>query len=190
MTYSGIPARLATVIAEYECDTARWGECLQLGEHRAARRGPNRPVTGEPTSGVRQGWHGSCEGCGEPIPWHTGDVYGSSRNSRVWDTPSGVPEAGCLFWTDDYEGHCLSGWSNCDGRHLHAVLPNGHAWDIDSRANNCGSPDDRTHRCWVRHGEPPAVHVDKAGFTCSAGAGSIAAGDYHGFLHHGQFTAG
>jgi hypothetical protein len=32
------------------------------------------------------------------------------------------------------------------------------------------------------------VHVDKAGATCTAGAGSIIAGDWHGFLHNGQFT--
>jgi hypothetical protein len=26
--------------------------------------------------------------------------------------------------------------------------------------------------------------------TCNAGAGSIQAGDYHGFLHEGVFSAG
>ena len=77
---------------------------------------------------------------------------------------------------------------NCPGEHLYAVLPNGRYWDIDSRASNCGRPDDRTHRCWVRHGEPPNVTVDKQGDTCTAGAGSILADDYHGFLRAGEFV--
>lgn len=48
------------------------------------------------------------------------------------------------------------------------------------------------HKCWVRHGDPRAsnVTVDKNGDTCSAGAGSILAGDYHGFLQAGVLTAG
>ena len=44
-------------------------------------------------------------------------------------------------------------------------------WDIDGRANNCSMLEDRTHRCWVRHGEPPDVTVDKDGPTCTAGRG-------------------
>jgi hypothetical protein len=40
----------------------------------------------------------------------------------------------------------------------------------------------------VRHGEPPQITVDKRGLTCHAGAGSIALGSYHGFLHNGVFT--
>ena len=48
--------------------------------------------------------------------------------------------------------------------------------------------DARPHKCWVRHGAPPDVHVDKAGITCGAGAGSIAVAGYHGFLHRGCLT--
>lgn len=79
-----------------------------------------------------------------------------------------------------------------DGRFLIAVCPNGHEWMIDYRASNCTMPDDDEHRCWVRHGRPEdgTLHVDKNGLTCAAGAGSIIAGDYHGFLHDGKFTAG
>lgn len=59
-------------------------------------------------------------------------------------------------------------------------------WYIDSRANNCTMPDDKEHRCWVRHGTVgEAIHVDKAGHTCAAGAGSIVVPGFHGFLHHG-----
>jgi hypothetical protein len=68
------------------------------------------------------------------------------------------------------------------------VLPNGHIWDVDGRASNCDMKEDRTHRCWVRHGDPPNVHVDKNGHTCHAGAGSILSGNYHGFLHNGELT--
>lgn len=77
-----------------------------------------------------------------------------------------------------------------DGRYLMIRLPNGHDWAVDSRASNCGSPDDNVHRCWIRHGNPREcrVTVDKNGVTCSAGAGSIQGGDWHGFLRDGQLV--
>lgn len=86
--------------------------------------------------------------------------------------------------------HCA--WSNCDGRHLYVVMPrdpSGYSrhWSPDNRASNCMLPEDREHRCWVSHGDPAAgtLHVDKAGRTCTAGAGSIALPHWHGFLHNG-----
>lgn len=192
MIYAAVTARLATVVAEVPRDTARWGTCTNGEEHGAEHVGDPTPPGQIPApTRVRQGWDGACSRCAEPIPWETGEVLGSSGNDRMYDTPSGRLEPGCLFWSDHSGVHaCFARWTNCDGRHLHAVLPNGRHWDIDSRARNCGSPDDGEHRCWVRHGEPPNVHVDKAGLTCSAGAGSIAVDGYHGFLHHGVFTAG
>lgn len=48
--------------------------------------------------------------------------------------------------------------------------------------------DARPHRCWVRHGVPPDIHVDKNGVTCGAGGGSIAYPGFHGFLHNGYIT--
>lgn len=107
----------------------------------------------------------------------------------IWDTPSEELEPGCLYY--DYALPENMYWDNHHGPHLHVVCPNGNHWNIDSRASNCGSPDNKTHRCWVRHGDPESgiVHVDKSGETCSAGAGSIIAGDYHGFLHNGKFTS-
>lgn len=76
-----------------------------------------------------------------------------------------------------------------DGLYLVVKLPNGHDWAVDGQASNCTRPGE-THRCWVRHGDPRTgmLHVDKAGNTCSAGAGSILAGSYHGFLHHGYLS--
>lgn len=73
-------------------------------------------------------------------------------------------------------------WDNETEPHLHIRLPDGAIWDIDSRCNNCTLPDDRTHRCWVRHGEVPNITVDKEGHTCKAGAGSVQTNGYHGKL--------
>lgn len=69
--------------------------------------------------------------------------------------------------------HGVRAWRGPDGRSLEVICPNGHPWHIDGRASNCTLPKDDVHKCWVRHG-----------------AGSIIAGTYHGFLHHGHFTAG
>lgn len=73
-----------------------------------------------------------------------------------------------------------------DGRSLVLKTPGGH-WYIDSRASNCDMRDEHTHRCWTRKGSPEegTLHVDKAGFTCGAGAGSIIMGSFHGFCHNG-----
>lgn len=80
---------------------------------------------------------------------------------------------------------------NPDGIYLMVRLPDLHDWAVDSRASNCGSPDDDVHQCWVRHGDPREckVTVDKNGNTCSAGAGSIASPNWHGFLRGGQLVA-
>lgn len=143
-------------------------------------------------------WPTACENCGVAAP-----PRGTRRNEdgsgievvhhilrkRVYNTASGEPEPGDLFfetWRHDPKVWCE--WDNCDGRHLVGVLPNGHHWDIDGRARNCTMKEDRAHRCWIRHGTPPDITVDKRGTTCGAGAGSIQAGDYHGFLQHGIFT--
>lgn len=188
-----MPATLATVVAERSSRSAHWGRCRRAPgeEHWAHYLGPKRPPGSFGQPQIRDGWNGACERCGTPIPWGgRQQILGSAGHQQVYDTSSGRPEPGDLYWTDHSDVHACRYWDNCDGRHLHAVLPTGRTWDVDSRANNCGSPDDRLHRCWVRHGDPPAVHVDKDGLTCSAGGGSIAVEGYHGFLHHGAFTAG
>lgn len=79
-------------------------------------------------------------------------------------------------------------WDNEEGPHLIVKTPGGD-WDIDSRCANCTLPEDKLHRCWVRHGEPPNISVDKNGLTCSAGGGSIISGSYHGFLTNGIFRS-
>jgi len=94
---------------------------------------------------------------------------------------------GAMFYLTFSGGHCENHDPPCE-RHLVVICPNGHWWNIDSRCSNCTLKDDKAHRCWVRHGEPPNITVDKNGLTCSAGAGSIQAGDYHGFLQNGSLT--
>lgn len=83
-------------------------------------------------------------------------------------------------------------WRGPDGIALMVRCPNGRDWHVDGEASNCTRPGDKTHACWVRHGDPrqATVTVDKQGDTCAAGAGSIQAGDYHGFLTDGVLTAG
>lgn len=89
------------------------------------------------------------------------------------------------------------------------IAPDGQPWYVDSIAGNCTVPckcgklyvahnkgeaapcekfdpaDNRAHRCWVREGVPPDVHVSKEGLTCGAGGGSIQGTNWHGFLRHG-----
>ncbi len=75
---------------------------------------------------------------------------------------------------------------------LAVKCPGNHTWYVDSRANNCTMPKDKAHNCWIRHGDPRQcnVHVDKDGVTCKAGAGSIRAPGWHGYLTHGKLQEG
>lgn len=95
-----------------------------------------------------------------------------------------------MMWLADWGGEWMKG---PDGHSLHVICPDGSEWCIDGRASNCTMKEDsgpygQAHRCWIRHGTPPNVTVDKAGKTCAAGAGSIAVPGYHGFLRNGEFT--
>ncbi len=81
-------------------------------------------------------------------------------------------------------------WRGPDGHSLTVRVPASYHtgrtdWPIDGRANNCTRPDDTVHKCWVRHGVPPEITVDKAGDTCAAGGGSILVPGYHGMLQGG-----
>jgi len=99
------------------------------------------------------------------------------------------PQPGDMFYLTFSGGHCENHEPPCE-RHLVVICPDGHWWNIDSRCSNCTLPDDKAHHCWVRHGEPPNITVDKNGLTCSAGGGSILTSDggYHGFLQNGSLT--
>jgi hypothetical protein len=86
-----------------------------------------------------------------------------------------------------YGDEALKPWLGADGKSFTVRTPGGD-WHIDGRANNCTKIDDDTHKCWCRHGEAPNFTVNKVGNTCSAGAGSIMKGNYHGFLINGELT--
>ena len=76
-----------------------------------------------------------------------------------------------------------------DGISISVKCPDGKEWMIDGPCNNCTMPNDHVHKCWVRHGNPPYLTVNKqGGYTCNAGGGSIDTGTYHGFLVEGVFT--
>ena len=85
---------------------------------------------------------------------------------------------GAMWYADWYP------FKGSDGHSLVVKTPGGE-WCVDAPASNCTKPGDNKHRCWVRHGRPPVITVDKNGNTCAAGAGSIAQKNYHGFLRNG-----
>jgi hypothetical protein len=85
------------------------------------------------------------------------------------------------MWNAWWEAEHRSG---ADGMSLTVKTPGGD-WCIDARCSNCTKPNDRVHKCWIRHGAPPDITVDKNGVTCAAGAGSIVMPGYHGFLRNG-----
>lgn len=112
-------------------------------------------------------------------------VTDEGREMSIRTAPPGA------MWFADWMGDA---WKGPDGHCLTVRCPDGRDWVIDSKASNCTMPNDRgpydkAHRCWVRHGTPPLITVDKNGRTCGAGAGSIdTKHKYHGFLRDGVFT--
>jgi hypothetical protein len=199
-----LAARLATEVGTRAYLRLYWGqdECPRCLGHDNRGYHDAKVVIGETTE--LKAWHhmgepadhegdprwpARCDHCGAAAP---PNAVRQVFRERLYDTPSGELEPGCLYWATWHhgsEGQCIDGWTNCPGAHLMAVLPNGRRWDIDSRAANCALPKDTTHRCWVRTGELPKITVGKVGGpTCTAGAGSIVAGDYHGMLQNGIFT--
>lgn len=118
----------------------------------------------------------------------TGQLHVLHQSAPADDlgAPSAPPGA---MWNAWWMGEWSKG---ADDICLMVRLPNGHDWMVDSEANNCTRKGDHSHKCWVRTGDPRDAHVTagKTGDTCAAGAGSILAGDYHGFLVDGTLTAG
>lgn len=93
---------------------------------------------------------------------------------------SPLPAGACFYSTENYYR------KGRDGRALIVVLPNGHWWNVHSKASNCKKPDDLDHYCWCLHGEAPECTADtNCADWCGAGGGSIQMGDYHGHLQKG-----
>lgn len=134
-------------------------------------------------------WPAKCEHCAHQFAdsaerqiFH--DYLWTDEGGRYYSLRN--PQPGMMydaFWLHDSPQYC-----GLDGRALHVVCPDGHAWNIDGRAGNCTNPEDWTHRCWVRHGDAPNLTVDKNGHTCAAGAGSIQTPHWHGFLRNGELV--
>ena len=135
-------------------------------------------------------WPRKCEKCDyefteNDLNWQnfTSRMY-VAGDGRSW--PQRELPAGAMYFEDWLPRNFY--WDNKRDPHLIVILPNGIEWNVDSRANNCTMPNDRTHRCWSRTGEAPKVTAGKQQPTCAAGAGSILAGSYHGFLQNGELT--
>jgi hypothetical protein len=135
-------------------------------------------------------WPSTCEKCGYIFQevderqlfcrhlWQkdTGEIY------TLEDAPPGAMWDATWF-------HDVPRWQGPDGKALVVKCPpDGWDWHIDGRASNCTRKDDNVHKCWVRHGVPPDITVDKIGDTCAAGAGSIQTPKWHGFLREGWLT--
>jgi hypothetical protein len=156
----------------------------------------NFRVFGEKTDYPTEMWPTRCADCGAPIPepssklTQVGEkgfyVVRQVFSSRLYDNQSGEPEPGDIFRMHYHDPKDCCYWDNCDGTHLFGVLPTGYQWDMDSRASNCTLPNERAHRCWTKTGSPEAgtLDVGKGGHTCAAGAGSIDAPGWHGFLRN------
>ncbi len=120
----------------------------------------------------------------------------TGAETTIEDAPAGA--IWNAWWNADI-------WHGEDGLNLMCKMPGDHHWNIDGCASNCDSPcarchvprhacqckypngyvDSRPHKCWVRHGTPPNLTVDKNGITCGAGAGSILVPGWHGYLRNG-----
>jgi hypothetical protein len=116
-------------------------------------------------------------------------VFRSLENGEEKDAKD-LP-IGALYATPRKEGSDPNHWppAGHDGLSIVCKMPDGGHWYIESRASNCTMKDDDVHRCWVRHGTVgDKLTIDKNGYTCEAGAGSIVWGAYHGFLQNGALT--
>lgn len=187
-----------------------------IGDHGAEfapKLSEGRPVWGDHWPHDDPRWPTKCSSCEYLFvaedEWQliSDELYERSDGAGICtlrDPPEGA------IWDAWWMGEWCSG---PDGRSLHARVPGGRDWCIDGRASNCDSPcaicgvaykdhtvtgwqpgghhyqDARPHKCWIRHGEPPELTVDKNGVTCGAGAGSIATDNWHGFLIAGYFRS-
>lgn len=133
-------------------------------------------------------WPQACK-CGWPFgPEHRyRDQHGLWRRADTGELVELInAPPGAMWRATWYEDWC----KGPDGQCIVVKTPGGD-WMIDSQASNCTIPDDhqqQRHHCWIRHGTPPDLTVDKNGVTCSAGAGSIQAGNWHGFLRNGELV--
>jgi len=144
-------------------------------------------------------WPTRCE-CGyafsDKDEWQlfTARLYRRVDNGEVMTLREAPP--GAMWYADGMIHGDPPRYCGPDGHCLAVVTPRNtdgtgrHEWIVDSRCSNCDMLDDHEHKCWVRHGTPPNITVDKNGRTCGAGAGSILVhdGGWHGFLRNGELV--
>jgi hypothetical protein len=134
-------------------------------------------------------WPTACD-CGYQFTGEDEWQFSPQSLYRVGDTDVlttlGDAPVGSMWYADWFES--IERFRGPDGKVLVVKCPGNHDWIIDSQANNCTLPNDTVHKCWVRHGVPPNVTVDKNGHTCAAGAGSIQVPNWHGFLINGYLV--
>jgi hypothetical protein len=167
-------------------DAAPFEEWLEVTPEGMHAEVPDKVMRDDPR------WPRLCDACGGPFDsadqWQVNahQLYRGSPDGKLYttrDMPVGAMWD--AWWMAKYPQY-----TGADGIALMVRTPGGE-WMVDSRCSNCTLPDDHVHKCWVRHGDPRTgnIHVDKNGVTCSAGAGSIISGSYHGFLHNGELTS-
>lgn len=134
----------------------------------------------------------ACAACGRAVDstWSF-----STGRRRLWFRPEAPDDLrehpedfgpGAVHEADWLARFAHSWWDDWpEGKAPIVIQTPGGGWMPESRANNCTLKDDRLHRCWVLHGEGLNLTADKNGRTCSAGAGSILSGGWHGWLSNG-----
>lgn len=164
---------------------SRHDASVVIGRSAASEMPRGHAVHGDLWSHVDERWPKQCA-CGYQFRDEDEWQFNPDRLYRRSDTGDLVTlraaPAGAMWnasWFTDSQMY-----RGPDGRSICVKTPGGE-WMIDGPASNCTKPNDLGHKCWVRHGEPPDLTIDKKGNTCSAGAGSIMAGKYHGFLRAG-----
>lgn len=202
-----VELRRFTFSADRACVASEWGCDASVRIHEGAARAAwieDNPERGtwrsrdEMVAPDDPRWPSRCDQCGiefgddgtcqvVPHPLFTGAPDGQLYTLR--EAPVGA------MWDATWFDRAPA-YTGPDGIALVVRTPGGE-WMVDSEASNCTRPGDRSHKCWIRHGDPrdpqgrrtgQPLHVDKAGDTCSAGAGSIICGTYHGFLHGGHLV--
>lgn len=174
------------LIGDFDFPLPPEGECEKWNEFVETLR----PPAGDPL------WPAKCE-CGATFEnsdtierggqMFVHRLHKRSDNGELTTLEKAPAGAMWRAWWMQHEGRFWD-WDNQTEAPLMCKTPSGGEWNIDGRASNCTLPNDMLHRCWVRHGTPPMLTVDKNGLTCGAGAGSILSRGWHGFLRNGELV--
>lgn len=181
-----VPRILGPTRLDDDHERSRPGITSHASLEEAAAHRPITPAIATQGRIIRCTWWERTDRMSDYIDGISSPIYRSidtGEESTLRDVP------GALFVTErdagaDPNAHPRAG---SDGLSVVCVLPGPHHWYIDGRASNCTLPDDKVHRCWVRHGTVgERITVDKNGFTCQAGGGSIAVPGFHAMLQNGE----